>query len=115
MATKCLIIYTRWRPQQRRKEYPSPHPHSSTYSVDVTPDPPIFSLVTTFKMEKSGHILQQKYILSLFLNRHFQIVRTRGLTSITVVNADSGLIFNVDSGPSPLTELKQLSRHFPIQ
>jgi hypothetical protein len=54
-------------------------------------------------MEKSGHILQQKYILPLFLNRHFQIV-TRGFTSIAVVDADSELILNVDSGSSPLTE-----------
>ncbi len=97
MAGKCLIIHTRWRPQQRRKECPSPHPNTNT------PDPPIFSLVTTFKMKKSGHILQQKYILSLFLNRHFQIV-ARGFSSIAVVDADGGLILNVDSGPSPLTE-----------
>ncbi len=54
-------------------------------------------------MEKSEHILQQKYILLLFLNRHFQIF-ARGFYSIAVVDADSGLIFNVDSGPSPLTE-----------
>jgi hypothetical protein len=52
-------------------------------SVDVAPDPPIFSLVTTFKMKKSGHILQQNYILLLFLNRHFQIV-ARGFYSIAV-------------------------------
>jgi hypothetical protein len=45
----CWNLYSRWRPHQRIKERPSPHPPYQLPSAEVTPDPPTFSLDTTFK------------------------------------------------------------------
>ncbi len=72
----CWNLYTRWRPQKKDKRAPITTPPYQVPSVDVTPDPPIFSLVTTFK-GKNMQIDPRRKTAYTYPHMSFIVVKVR--------------------------------------